>query len=355
MRFAPSPTGSLHLGSALTARANRRFADERRGTLVLRIDDTDAARSDPAAEVAILADLDWLGLRWDEGPVRQSERAELYRDAAGRLLASGAAYEEAGAVRFREERRPTLLRPDGSATYHLATVVDDAELRITHVIRGRDHLPNTPLHEALARALGAEPPEYLHHGLLVGPAGAKLSKRGGGVSVADLREQGIPPEALVTYLDELDLPRADIRLDRARIARLAIEAIAALPETELCARVGAPPRLAPALRGARTLVEAADVARRLLEAPAAVPSGSPATLERFAVLRAAAGDELDEAGARELVRELKQGGGDLGALRVALTGGRRGPELWAILHALPRDEALRRARSALSVDTHGRR
>lgn len=354
-RFAPSPTGSLHLGSALTARANRRFADERGGALVLRIDDTDTARTDPEAEAAILADLDWLGISFDEGPVRQSERGQLYRDAVGRLLAAGVAYEEEGAVRFSEERRPTLLRPDGTATYHLATVVDDAELRITHVIRGRDHLPNTPLHLALARALGVEPPEYVHHGLLVGPGGAKLSKRDGAASVAELREQGIPAEALAAYLDELDLPRADVQLDRERIGRLAIDAIAALPDEELCARAGAPTRVAPALRGARTLVEAAALARQLLEAPAAAPTAAPVTLERFSELRAAAADELEEAQARALVRELKAAGGDLHALRLALTGTGRGPELWAILHALPREEALRRARGALSVDTHGRR
>lgn len=355
VRFAPSPTGSLHLGSALTARANRRFADERGGTLVLRIDDTDAARADPAAEAAILSDLEWLGIRWDEGPLRQSERGPLYRDAAARLLATGAAHEEAGAVRFRGERRATLLRPDGSATFHLASVVDDAELRITHVIRGRDHLPNTSLHQALARALGADPPEYIHHGLLVGPGGAKLSKRDGAVSIAELREQGIPAEALVAYLDELDLPRADVQLDRARIGRLAIDAIAALSDAALCARADAPTRLAPALRGARTLVEARELARSLLEAPLPAATSSPATLDRFAALRAAAGDELDADAARALVRELKAAGGDLRALRLVLTGAERGPELWAVLHALPRDEALRRARAALSADTPVRR
>src|SRR5919108_2984441 len=135
VRFAPSPTGALHLGGALTAVANRRFADSHSGVLVLRIDDTDAARAAPEAEAAILQDLEWLGVSWEEGPFRQSERADLFRRAASHLLDAGAAYEDAGAVRFREERRPTLLRADGSATYHLASVVDDIELGITHVIR----------------------------------------------------------------------------------------------------------------------------------------------------------------------------------------------------------------------------
>src|SRR5438105_3998081 len=137
VRFAPSPTGSLHLGNALTAVANRAFADERGGTLLLRIDDTDAARS--GDDGPILADLEWLGVRWDEGPLRQSERGALYREAAERLLRAGRAVEEDGTVRFDRERRPTLLRADGTATYHLASVVDDAELGITHVIRGKDH------------------------------------------------------------------------------------------------------------------------------------------------------------------------------------------------------------------------
>lgn len=347
VRFAPSPTGSLHLGSALTAVANRRFADEHGGVLVLRIDDTDPARSAPGAEEAIIADLAWLGISFEEGPVRQSGRAVLYRDAAERLLREGAAFEEDGAIRFRLERRPTLLRVDGTATYHLASVVDDADLRITHVIRGSDHLPNTELHRALARALGTEPPVFVHHGLILGPDGTKLSKRHKAASLADLREQGYPPEAVRAYLDELGLPRHDVHFDRGRLERLSIEAIARLTDDELCRRAGAPPGLAPVLRGARTLVEAAGWAGQILAAP---PRTEPdergaLTLARFAELRAGRG-ELDEAAARELVRELKAVGGDLRALRRALTGAERGPELWAVLVALPRDEALRRAGSS---------
>jgi hypothetical protein len=267
VRFAPSPTGSLHLGGALTAAANRRFADERDGVLVLRIDDTDAARSDERGEAGIVADLEWLGIRWDEGPVRQSGRGERYREAVSTLLASGAAYDEEGAIRFREERRPTLLRPDGSATYHLASVVDDWELGVTHVIRGKDHLANTPLHQALARALGAEPPEFIHHGLILGPDGAKLSKRHGAPAIADLRDAGVPGAAVRAYLDELGLPRADVHLDLARVERLAIDAIGDMSDEELAGRTGAPLRLVPAMRGARNLVEARETAAAILEAP----------------------------------------------------------------------------------------
>jgi glutamyl/glutaminyl-tRNA synthetase len=350
VRFAPSPTGSLHVGSALTAAANRRFADEHGGALVLRVDDTDASRIAPAAEQEILADLAWLGIAWDEGPLRQSERGDLYAAAAGRLLSSGAATRAPdGAVRFHAERRPTLVRADGTFTYHLASVVDDVELAITHVIRGRDHLPNTELHRMLARALGASPPEYVHHGLLVGPDGRKLSKRDRTSSIADLRDAGIPPEAVRAYLEELDLPHADVRLDLARLERLSTDAIAALDDADLAARAGAPARLAPALRGARTLAQAAGWARQIVDEP---PASRPdergrLTLERLRDLVEPIAGELDRETAHAVLRELKAVGGDLGSVRLALTGAGRGPELWAILHALPRDETLARLGRAL--------
>ncbi len=342
VRFAPSPTGSLHVGSALTAVANRRFADERGGTFLLRIDDTDPSRTAPGAEEAILADLEWLGIGWDEGLVRQSERAEAYRDAAERLLESGAATREPdGAVRFGGETRPTLVRPDGTATYHLASVADDAELGVTHVIRGKDHLANATLHAAIARALGAEPPEYLHHGLLVGEDGTKLSKRRGAVSLARLRERGIPPEAVRRYLEELGLPRGDVHYDEGRIRRLAVDVLGALPGEELARRAGVPGSLAPLLRGAHDLVEARELAELVTSPPEPQEAASPETLARFRELREQTG-ELDEAAARALVAALREAGGDLKSLRLALTGRERGPELWAIVLALPREEALRR-------------
>src|SRR5688500_10981160 len=138
VRFAPSPTGSLHLGGALTAVANRAFADEQNGVLVLRIDDTDASRTEEGAAAGILRDLDWPGGACGDGPCRQRERNGLYRTAADRLVESGAAYDGEGAVRSRGEHEPTLLRADRTATYHLASVVDDIGLGITHVIRGKD-------------------------------------------------------------------------------------------------------------------------------------------------------------------------------------------------------------------------
>ena len=343
VRFAPSPTGSLHVGNALSAVANRRFADERGGVVVLRIDDTDPTRTVEGGEEAIVEDLRWLRVGWDEGPLRQSERADVYAAATAQALENGAIRDADGSIRLEGT---TLVRPDGTATYQLATVADDLALGITHVLRGSDHRPNEPTQRRIARALGGELPEVIHHGLLAGDDGKKLSKRAGAASVADLRAAGVPPAALRAYLEELDLPTHDVRFDRARLGRLAIDAIAAMPDDELAAAAGAPVEYARALRGARTLVEAREIGRQLLDpTPVSLPAEAGPTLERFVELRAPAGT-LDEASARSIVRELKAVGGDLRALRLALTGAERGPELWAIVAALPRDESLERARRA---------
>jgi glutamyl-tRNA synthetase len=325
VRFAPSPTGSLHLGGALSAVANRRVGD----WLLLRIDDTDPARNVEGGVEEIVRDLEWLGLEWDEGPVRQSARAERHREVGAQL-----------GDRFDGT---TLLREDGSPTYQLATVVDDIDFGITHVVRGNDHRPNEALHRRLHEALGSTPPEVIHHGLILGEDGKKLSKRGhGAATVADLREQGIPAQAVRAYLEELGIPKHDVHLDLPRVRRLAIDAIKGMPDDELAAWVGAPLELVPALRGTRDLVEARDAARAILEPEQVpVPAAARPTLERFAELR---GSGLD---GKDVVRELKAVGGDLRSLRLALTGRERGPELWAVIAALPQDEALRRARAAL--------
>ena len=345
VRFAPSPTGSLHLGNALTAVANRRFADERGGVLLLRIDDTDATRTVALGEEAIVSELGWLRIAWDEGPVRQSERGPIYAAAAATAEREGGAVrDDDGSLRLDGV---TLLRPDGSATYQLATVADDLDLGITHVIRGSDHRPNEAVQRRIARAIGGELPEVIHHGLILGEDGKKLSKRHGHASVADFRDDGIPAPALRAYLDELGLPVHDVQLDRARIGRLAIEAIAAMSDKELTAAAGAPAGAARALRGARTLVEAREIARQLeAPGPVALPAEAQPTLERFVELRAGADESLDETQARAIVRELKAVGGDLRAVRLALTGEPRGPELWTVVAALPRAEALARAQRA---------
>jgi len=326
VRFAPSPTGSLHVGNALSAVANRGFGD----WLLLRIDDTDPARNVPGGEKALLQDLDWFGLQWDEGPVRQSERHERYREAGEQL---GARFDGI-----------TLLREDGSATYHLASVVDDIDFGITHILRGNDHRPNEALHRRLFDAFGAQPPEFVHHGLILGEGGKKLSKRAPGATVASLREAGIPAEAVRRYLEELGIPKHDVHYDLQRIRRLAVEAISALPDEELATRVGAPAQLVPALRGARDLNEAREYAHAILDPPAPMKTRAPETLERFRELVERANGSID---ARALVRELKAVGGDLRSLRLALTGQEHGPELWTVIAALPKEEALRRIDAAL--------
>ena len=187
-------------------------------------------------------------------------------------------------------------------------------------------------------------PVVIHHGLVLGPDGKKLSKRHGHSSIAELRVEGLPPAAVRAYLDELGLPEHDVQLDLARLGRLAIDAIAAMPDEELAAAADAPLEVVPALRGARTLVEAREYAAQVLRpAHAPAPADARPTLDRFAELRAPAPERLSPDKARAIVRELKAVGGDLRAIRLALTGADRGPELWAVLAAIPRDEALARA------------
>lgn len=336
VRFAPSPTGSLHLGNALTAVANRRFADAHGGTLTLRIDDTDAARRLEGGEAALVSDLEWLGLAWDRGPVRQSERGAVHAAAAHVAEREGGAVRDAdGSLRLDGV---TLVRPDGTATYQLATVADDVEMGITHIIRGSDHRPNEVLQQRIARAIGSVLPEVIHHGLLLGDDGKKLSKRAEGATVASLREEGIPAEAVHAYLEELGLPRHDVRLDLPRIRRLAIQAIEALSGEELARRSGADLQYVPVMRGARDLVEARAYAQQVAE-PLPYAATDVETLARFR--------ELASLAPRDLVRELRAAGGNLKELRLALTGRPTGPELSAILAALPKEEALRRVDQAL--------
>ena len=366
VRFAPSPTGSLHLGGALTALINYLYARSRGGRMLLRIDDTDDTRTVAGQEAAILDDLRWLGLGWDSGPVRQSERAERHREAAGRAV--GAAVRD-GALYLTAPGVPAfvIVRADGRPTYHWASVVDDLDFGITHVIRGADHLPNRPLHEAAFRALGSEPPEFIHHAIVLGEHG-KLSKREAASSIADLRRAGYPPEAVVNQLglaassgpgevlslDELvsrfdpeRIARGELRLEQSRLDSLAAAHLSALSDQELAERVaafapaGADPRrlraLAPALRGVHTLAEAGELVASVVLAPDRHP------LPELAEVRAGFPDEVSEQQAHDLVDELRRRHIPLRQARLALTGRERGPELWAVLAAIPRDEAIRRA------------
>jgi glutamyl-tRNA synthetase len=223
-RFAPSPTGMLHLGGARTALFNYLFARHHGGTLVLRIEDTDKARSTRGFEEAQLEDLAWLGLDFDEGPHRQSGREELYEEGMGRLTEAGLTYEsedergrralyfrpsDRGGT-FRDELRGeisfgriedfVIRKSDGTPSYNFAAVVDDRDMGITHVIRGEEHLPNTGRQALLYRVLGLKEPRFIHLGVILGPDGKKLSKRHGDASVADYRREGYLPEALVNYL-----------------------------------------------------------------------------------------------------------------------------------------------------------
>jgi glutamyl-tRNA synthetase/nondiscriminating glutamyl-tRNA synthetase len=273
VRFAPSPTGQLHVGNARTALFNWLLARGNDGTFILRIEDTDAERSTKESEESILEDLRWLGLEWDEGPdvggaggpYRQSERLHLYSSYANELLAAGHAYHcfcppqkleadrramlasgrppryagtcrdlppedgrrridagERAVVRFRIPEHvdvsfqdlvrgdvtfntdvigdPVLVRSDGRPAYNFAVVVDDALMEITHVIRGEDHISNTPRQVLLYRALGFSPPRFAHLSLVLGPDHTPLSKRHGATSVAEFRERGYLPEALTNYL-----------------------------------------------------------------------------------------------------------------------------------------------------------
>jgi glutamyl-tRNA synthetase len=231
-RFAPSPTGYLHVGGARTALFNWLFARKHGGVFVLRVEDTDAARNTEAARQAIFEGMDWLGLDWDEGPQKggnfgpyyQSERKEIYDAWFAKLVAADRVYEDGGAWRFRFERKPVTMndlvcgevtidyrdesntpdmvvkRSDGSYVFHFVNVVDDLEMEITHVIRGEDHLMNTPKHLQLIEAFGGKAPQYAHIPLILNPDGSKMSKRDEGAAVGDYPRQGFQPSAVANFI-----------------------------------------------------------------------------------------------------------------------------------------------------------
>ncbi|QGT78762.1 glutamate--tRNA ligase [Guyparkeria halophila] len=280
-RFAPSPTGYLHIGGARTALFSYLFARRHGGEFVLRVEDTDRERSTAESVNAILEGMTWLGLDYDEGPFYQTERMERYREVIDQLLAEDKAYycyatreeldelreaqmkrgekprydrryrdftgtppagvkpvvrfknpldglvvvEDAirGRVTFRNDELDDLIiaRGDGTPTYNLTVVVDDMDMRITHVVRGDDHLNNTPRQINLYRALGVEPPAFAHLPMIHGPDGAKLSKRHGAVSVVQYRHDGFLPEALLNYLVRLGWSHGDEEIfSRAELVQL---------------------------------------------------------------------------------------------------------------------------------------
>jgi len=229
VRFAPSPTGYLHVGGARTALFNWLFARRHGGTFVLRIEDTDVERSSWDMVGGIVEGLRWLGLDWDEGPdvggphapYFQSQRLEKYRERANALVSDGRAYHDEGAIRFKVPPGQTrfvdlvhgdisfenehienfvVLRSDGHPTYHLSVVVDDIDMEITHVVRGDDHISNTPKQVLLYQAFGKTPPQFAHVPLIMGPDKKRLSKRHGATSVTEYKKAGYLAEAMVNFL-----------------------------------------------------------------------------------------------------------------------------------------------------------
>src|SRR6266511_1061684 len=221
VRFAPSPTGYLHVGGARTALFNWLYARHEGGKFLLRIEDTDKARSTDAHTQVILDGLTWLGLDWDEDLVFQGARVKRHQEIADRLLAEGKAYMDEGAIRFRlppgeiawedavhgrisfqgvDIKDFIILRSDRTPIYNLAVVVDDLDMRITHVLRGDDHISNTPKQIALYQALGAPLPVFGHVPMINGPDGKKLSKRHGATAVGDYQHMGILPAAMRNFL-----------------------------------------------------------------------------------------------------------------------------------------------------------
>ncbi len=421
VRFAPSPTGLLHPGGARTALFNYLFARYHGGEIVLRIEDTDRTRSTIEYEQALISDLHWLGLPFDEGPYRQSDRAELYEDALNQLSEKGLVYESTddegrratyfspperqgsfpdalrGEVSFGRIEDFVLMKSDGTPSYNFAVVVDDLDMGVTHVIRGEEHIPNTARQTLLYKALGQEPPEFTHLGLILGPDGKKLSKRQGGGSVAGYREEGYLPEALVNHLALLGWTHPEGKEEFTNLSELAREwdpsRLRASPSTfdpERLLSLNAwhirnlPPeelldRLEPFLKkpfpeGRELLaVEAVQQEMRLLsEAPSLLEGiTGPVAPDSFAEELPESSEQVfdhlrEELGRREfrdledarnLVKNLrawaKQGGIKtrdlLHPLRLALTGRDRGPEmayLFAVLGAEESGSRIERAREA---------
>lgn len=458
-RFAPSPTGYLHLGGARTALFSWLFARHHGGRFVLRIEDTDRERSTVEAIEAILEGLRWLGIDWDEGPFRQTDRYPLYRDQATRLLSAGLAYrcwctpEEldtrrtaqlaAGArpaydrtcrdrpgppsgrtaytLRFRTPDAGEIViddivkgrvvfrtadlddfiiqRSDGSPVYNFCVVVDDVDMAITHVIRGDDHLANTPRQILLYRALDAPLPRFAHVPLILGPDKTRLSKRHGATSVTAYRDQGYLAEAMVNFLARLGWAHGDQELfSRAELIRFfTLEQVGASPAifnaekllwtnfqwlkqtppsrlAELVVpflqRAGLPVpadsawlarAIATLQERAKTLVELAEFLRIYvtetvaMEPRAAAQHLTPTTLPLLAELTARL-EELPEwspAALEEAFRTILAARGiGLGKLaqpvRVAVTGGTVSPGIFEVLDVLGRERTIARLRAAMA-------
>jgi glutamyl-tRNA synthetase len=445
VRFAPSPTGSLHIGGARTALFNWLLARHSGGQLVLRIEDTDRERSTPENIEQILDALRWLELDWDEGPILQTDRSERHREALEALLAAGHAYhsdataedvkeykrlhgadrgfrgevERDGAVRLhvpdegatvvhdviRGETRfehmhlddPVIARADGSVLYNFAVAIDDLDAGITHVVRGEDHLSNTPKQLLVLEAVRAagfgpdsELPLYAHLPLLHGPDGKKLSKRHGAASVQELRDAGYVPEAVRNYLallgwgsgddatvlsteelvERFDLDRVSrnpARFDEAKLQWLNGVYLRRMPLTELTRRLeeftgreGLEEAVRISQEKIHTLADFWPLAGSLLDGPTDDPparerwlteEGRSALAEARSALAEAA--SLDEAGVGEALKGVIERRGVkprevYQPLRVAITGGTVSPGIFESVALLGREETLRRIDRALA-------
>jgi glutamyl-tRNA synthetase len=456
-RFSPSPTGSLHLGGAHTALFNWLIARHFQGTFILRVEDTDQERSKEEFVQEILEAMRWLGIQWDEGPYRQSQRLPIYQDYIERLLAVGAAYycncppqdlearRQAALARgdkprytgrCRELRLPkgpdtavrfktpftgvtrwddrikgpiafdhqelddlVLQRADGIPTYNFAVVVDDITMGVTQVIRGEDHIPNTPRQLLIYQALGVTPPLFAHMPLMLGKDRAKLSKRHGALSILTYREQGFLPQALVNYLARLGWSHGDQEIfsrqelieyfsldhvttspgvyDEEKLLWLNSHYLKETPLAEL-ARALTPfltralgvarpdqdylARVAATLSArAKTLVEMAEMARFYFHDPRPyeeksaakflTPGNAPLLQEAARCLEALPEPLAEEAVAgiftglaEETGRKMK----DVAQpVRVALTGKTASPGLYEIISILGKEEALSRITNAI--------
>jgi glutamyl-tRNA synthetase len=427
VRFAPSPTGFLHIGSVRTALFNWLYARHTGGTFVLRIEDTDTARNTEQSLRTILDGLRWLGLDWDEGPEKggpfgpyfQSQRAAIYQRRVKELIEKGLAYEREGAIRFKMTRAPievsdliagrvvrplndaemldpdfVIVRSDGNPVFHFVNVVDDMEMQITHVIRGEDHLSNTPKHIALFRAFGVEPPRYGHIPMILNPDGTKMSKSDPDATKARLAslqtyvEDGYVPEAVRNYLCLLgwspkdnrevmpiedivklfDLPqilRNNARFDSTKLLWMNGEYIRALPLDRFLtlARPFTGGRDDPKVLGLvkekiKLLKELPDWIGYFFTEdypfdPEAVKKscGTPQTSERLLKLAdkfsaiAAWGAAALEVALKALAAEMGVKTGELiHPCRVAVSGKSAGPSLYHMLEVLGRDRVLARLR-----------
>ena len=428
VRFAPSPTGYLHVGGARTALFNWLYARKKGGKFLLRIEDTDKQRSSEEHTQVILDGLRWLGLDWDEEPVFQGARLERHQAWAEQVLETGHAYMDDGAARFRMPDETlaweddvygpvsfegsdiedwVILRSDRTPTYNFSVVADDIDMSVTHVIRGNDHLSNTPKQIAVYRALGVDPPAFGHVPMIHGTDGKKLSKRHGDTAVGDYRRAGILPGAMANFLSLLGWSPGDDRelyfeigelveafslagiqkkaavfdptklewMNGQHLSRTPPEELLPLVETELAERYGidAATRANDVLRAlevvrtrARTTNNAAkQTAVRLdaqyIERDAKAEKLLHKDLSGFRHALEKAADHLDDVDPsswvpeqldtelRTLAEQLDIGLGKLlQPIRIALTGGTVSEPVNDLLHAVGREESLRRVRAALS-------